>query len=231
MCFNETASITAFAIGTVCLAYTIYKKMYVFSFLYVTIVLMQLVEYYAHLSLNIKNAEMNKYSAIAGFILLVIQPVIWAIYVSYTHTKNTKIQTIVLVASIMFILFSVGLSVIIEKTNSFRFAYLHDKCNSSVCRLKWNFMSGTMVGSFIFLAFYVALFAYPYFQVLKHKTTESTYFSVTITLLVLGILYMILYDKIRNGKGILSGFGSIWCFLCVFTGPLVIAFPKLANAQ
>ena len=60
MCFNETASITAFAIGTVCLAYTIYKKMYVFSFLYVTIVLMQLVEYYAHLSLNTKNATMNK---------------------------------------------------------------------------------------------------------------------------------------------------------------------------
>ena len=231
MCFNETASITAFTIGSVCLAYTIYKKMYVFSFLYVTIVLMQLVEYYGHLALTTENAKLNKYAAIAGLSLLVIQPIIWALYVCYTHTNNTNIQTMILLTSILFILFSVGLSVIIEKTNNFRFAYLHDKCNNSICRLKWKFMTGSIIGSFVFLAFYVFLFAYPYFQVLKHKTTESTYFSVTIALLVLGILYMILNDRIRTGKEILSGFGSIWCFLCVFTGPLIIAFPKLANTQ
>ena len=120
MCFNETASITAFAIGSVCLAYTIYKKMYVFSFLYVTIVLMQLVEYYGHLALTTENAKLNKYAAIAGLSLLVIQPIIWALYVCYTHTNNTNIQTMILLTSILFILFSVGLSVIIEKTNNFR---------------------------------------------------------------------------------------------------------------
>ena len=229
MCFNETASITAFAIGSVCLAYTIYKKMYVFSFLYVTIVLMQLLEYYAHLSLNTKNAKMNKYAAMAGFILLIIQPVIWALYVCYAHTKDKNKQNVILIMSTMFILFNVFLFNAIEKADAFRYTYLNEKCNSSICRLKWNFMSGSILGSFVFLAFYVLLFAYPYFQVLKHNIYGMTYFSVTIALLVLGIIYMILCDKITSGKKILSGFGSIWCFLCVFTGPLMIAFPKMAT--
>ena len=229
MCFNETASITAFAIGSVCLAYTIYKKMYVFSFLYVTIVLMQLVEYYAHLSLNTKNATMNKYTAMAGFILLIIQPVIWALYVCYACGKNKNKQTITLSMISLFLLFNVFLFNAIEKADAFRYTYLNKKCNGSICRLKWNFMSGSILGSFVFLAFYVFIFSYPYFQILKHKIEGVTYFSVTIALLVLSIIYMILCDKISNGKELLGGFGSIWCFLCVFTGPLMIAFPKMAT--
>ena len=228
MCFNETASITAFTIGSASLAYTIYKKMYAFSFLYVTIVLMQLVEYYAHHALNTQNAILNKYASMAGFVLLIVQPIIWGLYVSYVHTKDNNIQQVTLLAAILFILFGVFLFNLIEKTGNFQFTYLHKKCNTSICRLKWNFMSASIIGSIIFLVFYVFLFAYPYFQVLQNVMSDVTYFSVTFILLVLGILYMILSDKITNGKEMLSGFGSIWCFLCIFTGPLVIAFPKLA---
>lgn len=228
MCFNKTASITAFAIGSVCLGYTIYKKMYIFSVLYVTIVLMQLLEYYAHLSLNTKNAVMNKHTAMTGFILLIIQPIIWALYVCYAHTKDKNKQNVILIVSIMFILFSVFLFNTIEKADAFKYTYLNEKCNSSICRLKWNFLSGSIIGSFVFLAFYVFLFAYPYFQVLQNKMENITFFSVTIVLLVLAIIYMILLDKISSGKELLSGFGSIWCFLCVFIGPLMIAFPKMA---
>ena len=228
MCFNETASRLLSPLVQ-CVLYIVYKKMYVFSFLYVTIVLMQLVEYYGHLALTTKNTKLNKQAAIAGMVLLVTQPVIWAMYISYVHTKNTRIQTVILVTSILFILLSIILSTIIEKTDGFKFAYLHDKCNSPICRLKWKYMSESTIGSFMFLLVYVFLFAYPCFQIIQQKTKETTYFSVVITLLVLGIMYMILCDKITNGKEILGGFGSIWCFLCVFTGPLIIMFPKLAT--
>ena len=228
MCFNEKASITAFSIGSVCLGYTIYKKMYIFSILYVTIVLMQLLEYYAHLALDTKNAAMNKHTAMAGFILIIIQPIIWALYVCYAHSEDKNIQNMILFMSIMFILFSVFLFNTIEKADAFRYTYLNEKCSSSICRLKWNFLSGSIIGSFVFLAFYIFLFAYAYYQVLQNKMESMTVFPVTVSLIVLSIIYMILLDKISSGKELLSGFGSIWCFLCVFIGPLMIAFPKMA---
>ena len=107
--------------------------------------------------------------------------------------------------------------------------YLHDKCNSPICRLKWKYMSESTIGSFMFLLVYVFLFAYPCFQIIQQKTKETTYFSVVITLLVLGYY---VYDFVRQDykwQRNLGGFGSIWCFLCVFTGPLIIMFPKLAT--
>jgi hypothetical protein len=231
MCFNETASITAFTIGSVCLAYTFYKKMYVFSFLYVTIVLMQLVEYYAHVSLNTNNTKLNKSTAKAGAILLIIQPIIWSLYVSYAHTKDKNIQNMILIVSIMFILFNAFLFKVLDKANGFRYTYLHDKCSSSVCRLKWNFMSTSTLGSFMCLSFYMFLFGYPYFLILKHKIKNITYFSVTWTLLVLSLIYMILCDKVSGLKELFSGFGSIWCFLCIFAGPFMIAFPEMATSH
>ena len=85
---------------------------------------MQLVEYYGHLALTTKNTKLNKQAAIAGMVFLVTQPVIWAMYISYVHTKNTRIQTVILVTSILFILLSIILSTIIEKTDGFKLSIL-----------------------------------------------------------------------------------------------------------
>ena len=51
MCFNETASLTAFSIGVISTMVLLYMKLYKFSIFYISIFLMQLIEYYSHKSL------------------------------------------------------------------------------------------------------------------------------------------------------------------------------------
>ena len=225
MCFNTTSSLSAFAIGLVCLIIMIQRKMFFFGMFYFFIIVMQLLEYFGHIALEEENdVENNRVSSLI-LLLLFIQPVAFALSAGWVKFKDKSFQHLIGPVIAVFSLFFIGFYAYLTHTDTMRISYLAGNCESSVCRLDWSFFKSNIFLSLIFLCFYFFLFMYTidYFN-LSRKFTESVGFLST--LLALSIAYMIFVDKIHNAYRLLSGFGSIWCIMAVLVGPFVLFVSK-----
>ena len=85
MCFNPTASLIAFSIGFVSWIILLYLKLYNSSIIVLYLSIMQLLEYYAHISIINKDNDTNVITSKLIFIFALIQPILY-----YTSTLLTK---------------------------------------------------------------------------------------------------------------------------------------------
>ena len=225
MCFNATASISAFSIGLVCMAVIIYRKLYFIGTIYVFIITMQLLEYYGHIALEKNDKEQNKNVSSLILFLLFLQPVVYSLYAGIVKYKDKKFTQFITPIVIMFGIFVSYFYFTLLTKNDMFIGYLNKNCNSSICRLDWSFLKSNIYMSLIFLSFYFFLFIYTneYFNISKRLRLSMSLLS---TLFTLSLLYMIFVDGTMDVSNIISGFGSIWCISAVLIGPFIVMFLK-----
>lgn len=225
MCFSAPVSLGVFSLGIVCLLVMMYRKLYFYSIFYIFIIFMQLLEYYGHLALESGDTEKNQVVASLIFLLLFLQPVVFALYAGLIAFKNKKFTQIILPIIGLFAVISGFMYFQMKLNDDLYITYLKDNCNPNFCRIDWSFFRSNILLSLLFLAFYFFLFLYSssYFNLSKIMNKS---FSFLFTLLVIALFYMISIDRVDNLKQILTGFGSIWCILATLIGPYVIFFVK-----
>ena len=160
MCFNAKVSLSVFSIGVICLGIIFSRKMYFVGLFYLSVVLMQLLEYFAHLSLDNHNLKLNKQMAVGILVLIFLQPVIFSLYAGIIKFKNmsflyTITPIIVIFTGITYFLYKFA-----EASNMLRISYLNKSCNSNICRLEWSFFKSNKILSSLFLLIYFFLFTF-----------------------------------------------------------------------
>ena len=216
MCFNETASLIAFSVGVISTIILIQMKLYKFSIFYISIFLMQLVEYFAHKSLSTNDIAMNKLASYFGYFLILSQPIILS-YITYDNINKDFQNTLIFlcVSLIAFGLYSFHQN---YKSDKFRISYIKNVCENIVCRLKWEYFNINFFNNLIFLLFYFGIMVLIGYN---RKIHNDSILLILTFLLGLTILYMMFETKQINSFKT-SIFGSLWCYLCVLAGPLVI---------
>jgi len=219
MCFNETASLIAFSTGMIFSAILYFKDypiFYVSMLFFIT--LMQIVEYFTHKSITTRNLKMNELCTKLILITLFIQPIVYCYMGMYHPPKNT-IQNTKFMSPIMlvYILFFIFIYLYFDFHGIFKTTYLNN-CDS-ICRLKWfdlKGMSGLL--GIIFIILYMYLFIWsghdPRFI---YKWGE---YFVPISLVIACIYGITLSNYSIFSK--ISYIGSLWCFLAVFFGPIML---------
>lgn len=223
MCFNPTASLIAFSISFLSTIYLIYLKIYGSSIITGYLALIQLLEYYSHISIN-KDNNLNHLAAKLIFIVVFLQPILFCISIIIDKYKYTKIYNYKfnfnysLYIFLLYIIFGLFFYNDINNKQKFKTDYL--KCSSinksitstSVCRLRWIFFEYNPYYSFIFILFY--------WGICLMYIGDNIGYILYITLVMIAIIYSIFVTgQIKKSFGI---FGSIWCFLAVIYGPLII---------
>jgi hypothetical protein len=220
MCFNETASLVAFSIGILFCAILYFKRFPIFyvSFLFF-ITLIQLIEYFTHKSIKTHNLKLNELSTKLILITLFIQPIIYC-YMSMYYPPIEKMRHTKLVSPLMlfYVLFFIFMFMYFDKNHVFKTTYLQ-KCES-ICRLKWFDFKGwsTLLGV-VFVILYMALFL-DITRDTKIKYVWAQYFALIS--LIIACIYVITLSN--HG---FSYIGSVWCFLAVFFGPLLLLTYKM----
>ena len=230
MCFSAGASITSFSIGLISLAIFIYRESYSFAIFYLSVILMQFIEYFAHISLEDNDTKLNELAAKSVFALIVFQPVLWALYNALFFLKDGKGKNKLLAGVGMFLLFSLYFYQSIESRDGFVIETMVPNCKANVCRLDWSFLRTNTILSLLFVLAYIGLFTTTN-SLRFPKTGDKSYtlFSMFGTLLALAFVYMIFIDKERTPADLLSGFGSIWCIACALAGPVGVMYPKMVS--
>jgi hypothetical protein len=222
MCFNPTVSLIAFSISFFSTIYLIYLKLYSGSIITSYLALIQLLEYYSHISIN-KDKNLNVLSAKLIFIIVFLQP--FLIYIStIINTKNINLQMYnyknthkySLYIFLLYIIFGFFFYNDINNKQKFKTEYL--TCSSindsitSVCRLRWIFFEYNPYYSIIFILFYLGI-------CLMYSIKDILHI-ISIILIFIAIIYSIFFTKqLKISFGL---FGSIWCFLAVIYGPFYI---------
>ena len=222
MCFNATASISVFTLGMVCIGILLSRKLFFISLFYFTIVIMQLIEYFAHISLTSNDTKLNKLSASLVFIVLVLQPVIFTLYTGFIEHNNNTFLYITLPIIALFVALSTKLYKTAQSTNTMRVSYINNSCSSNVCRLEWSFLKSNYILSSICIFLYFLLFTISsnYFKCSKICVGDS--FRLVNILLASSLVYMTFIDKLPFDKHLVESFGSIWCILATLVGPYFV---------
>jgi len=215
MCFNPTASLIAFSIGFISLCVLVVLKIYSVSIIVLYLTIIQLLEYFAHKSIIHKDAILNIAISKLIFIFVFLQPIMF--YVSSLFFKGKyliKNANNYLCLIPIYIIFSVYFYYYLNKNHSFSTTYLRtcNKHSFSVCRLSWNFFSINKLLSLLFLAFYF------FICLIWYKNHKFLWFPYIM--LFLSVVYTFIFSN--DVKSFFSIFGSIWCFLSITYGPLVI---------
>ena len=219
MCFNETASFVAFSTGMLfcgILYLNQYPVFYISMLFFITI--MQLVEYFTHKSITVQDAKMNELCTKFILITLFIQPVAYC-YMGMYHPPaptmhNTKFMSPLMIAYCFLFIF---MYLYFDAHHLFKTTYLK-KCET-VCRLKWFDLKGkdSWLGV-VFIFLYMALmldFGYDP----KFKYRWGAHF-VPISLVVACIYSFTVLKSNIFAK--FSYMGSLWCFLSVVFGPVML---------
>jgi hypothetical protein len=225
MCFNSQVSLSVFTIGLICLGVIISRKMYFVGVFYLSVIAMQLLEYFAHISLDTNNLELNKQMAVGIIALIFLQPVLFSLYAGIIKFKNksflyTITPIIAIFTGITYLLYKFA-----ESSNMLRISHLNKSCNSTICRLEWSFFKSNKILSILFLLSYFFLFTFTseYFKLYKQFKNS---FGILMFLLALSLVYMTFVDELPSNKFPFAAFGSIWCILATLIGPYFVFFTK-----
>ena len=212
MCFNPETSLISFSIGFVSWIILLYLKLYTAAIIVIDLFIIQLLEYFAHKSIIDKNEYMNTLSSKLIFIFVLIQPLVYYLSSFFANTRYiiksaTKYLFLIPIYTILCIIFYYYLN----NKNVFKTTYLNDSCKS-ICRLSWDYFGYNKIFSFIIFILYFTI------CILFLKPPTLHYFAEI--LILIAIIYTLILS--REIKTVFSIFGSIWCFLSVTYGPLVI---------
>ena len=212
MCFNPTASLIAFSIGFVSWIILLYLKLYNSSIIVLYLSIMQILEYYAHISIINKDNDTNIITSKLIFIFALIQPILY--YTSTLLTKgkyyfNNANKYLFLIPC--YFLFLVIFYFYLNSKNVFKTTYLNDTCDT-ICRLSWDFFGYNKIFTIIAFIFYI------FICLIFWKKYALVYYAHV--LILISVIYTLFLS--RDIKVLVSIFGSIWCFLAVTYGPLVI---------
>ena len=212
MCFNPTASLIAFSIGFISFIIMFYLKMYNISIVLFDLFIIQLLEYYAHTSIINKDTNTNIIVSKLIYVFVIIQPLIY--YISSLITKGPfifKNANNYLWLLPIYIIICIIYYHYLNSKNLFKTTYLSDTCKS-ICRLSWDFFGYNKLFSVIILILYLLI------CIIFWKNVSFKYYGQI--LIIIAFIYTVFLTK--NLKAIFSIFGSIWCFLSVTYGPLVL---------
>jgi hypothetical protein len=212
MCFNPETSLISFSIGFVSWIILLYLKLYNTAIIVIDLFIIQLLEYFAHKSITDKNEFMNILSSKLIFIFVLIQPLVYYISSFFANTRY-------IIKSAPNYLFLIPIYIIIctifyfylNSKNLFKTTYLNDSCKS-ICRLSWDYFGYNKIFTFIIFILYFIICG------LFLKPPTLHYYAEI--LILIAIIYTLFLS--REIKTMFSIFGSIWCFLSVTYGPLVI---------
>lgn len=232
MCFNTQSSLTAFILGSSACFYLVYQRHYFYGLFGFSIVIMQLLEYFAHRSLKNNNIELNILSSKLMMWTIFFQPLIYCFLLNMYPPKGALLLSfpgrnliVLALACIYIVIFGFYLGYASRK-KIYRVGFMN-KCRR-VCRLNWRFIDGTNpLGIILLIIYFTMVSFYLFYYPGKAIVSISNYFM--IFLLVLSILYVILKEKMRTFPLLVSSFGSLWCFLAVFYPILfsIYAYNKL----
>ena len=211
MCFNESASLAAFSIGVLSTMVLLHMKLYKFSIFYTSIFLMQLIEYYAHKSLLTNNINMNKISSYFIYFLIMSQPIILS-YLCFNDIHKNSQNTLIILC-LTYLIYGIYVFIKTYKSENFKISYAEKKCNNSVCRLNWDLLSVNFYYRLISGLFYFGISS---FVAYNRKSDNISILTILVFLLGLTFLY------ITNENKKIHVFSSLWCFISVIAGPLVI---------
>ena len=217
MCFNETASLVAFSIGVISTIILFQMKLYNFSIFYISIILVQLVEYYAHKSLLTNNINMNKISSYFIYFLIMSQPIILS-YLTFNDIHKNSQNTLIILC-LTYLIYGLYVFFKTYKSKKFQISYIEKQCNNSVCRLNWDLLAVNFYYRLISGLFYFGISS---FVAYNRKSENISILTILVFLLGLTFLYITSENKE------LHVFSSLWCFISVITGPLVIMNKNLA---
>jgi hypothetical protein len=221
MCINKAASLTAFTIGIAfCLILYAYKYPIFYISMLFFITLMQLVEYFTHHSILTNNKNLNRICVKLILILLFIQPIIYSFMClqyppHHVSVQDNKLNPPLLICYCLVFLFMYNY---FDVNNTFSATYL-TSC-SSICRLKWfRFNNTSALLAFMFVIMYLLLFVnYTFvdshfkYKIISHFIPKCLIIACIYTLTLSNYT---VFDKFAS-------VGSLWCFLAVFAGPVLL---------
>lgn len=227
MCFNSETSIGAFTIGSLCSILLLWKKYYFYAIFSFSIVIMQLSEYFAHIAIETNNKWLNNLSSKTIYWILFLQPIVYSTFLQLIPPKNIKfkypdlINIIYTPLVILYILVIGYYYSFLNKENLFYTNYLFKNC-SSVCRLNWSFLNTKPFLMYLFAGIYFCIFQL--FSFSDPSRSVSIANNYTTIVLLLSLIYIMIIGKGMKTKNLLTAFGSLWCFLCVFYGLILLFF-------
>lgn len=212
MCFNPETSLISFSIGFVSWIILLWLKLYTAAIIVIDLFIIQLLEYFAHKSIIDKNEYMNTISSKLIFVFVLIQPIVYYGSSFFANTRYiikgaTNYLFLIPIYTILCIIFYYYL----DNKNLFKTTYLNNSCKS-ICRLSWDYFGYNKIFTFIICILYFII------CILFLKPPTLNYFAEI--LILIAIIYTLILS--REIKTVFSIFGSIWCFLSVTYGPLVI---------
>ena len=212
MCFNPTASLIAFSIGFISWIILLFLQINNASVIVIYLSLIQLVEYFAHISLINKDKSLNVITSKSIFFITLFQPLIYYIASLLTKTEYSfKYANDYLFLIPIYIILIIFFYIYLNNNKLFKITYLNNSCQN-VCRLSWDFFGyNTLFTIFVFILYFAICIIF------WKKMTLDFYARI---LIIISIIYTLFLS--RKLKSIFSIFGSIWCFLAVTYGPFVI---------
>lgn len=230
MCFNAPASMCAFLIGVVFSAILFARKQYFYSVFSFNIAIIQLLEFFVHISLKTNNYTMNKISAMLIMFVIFIQPITYSLLLYFIPPEgasfsNPQWKPMFIGLAIMSFINFLCYFIYLYQNNKFHIGYLN-KC-SNVCRLDWSFMTSNWIFTWIYIFFYFVLFYNARFEVKSSITNNfQNFFMYT---LLAAFIYIFIIDKVKNLGTVVTSFGSLWCFISVFYAMFIVFFMNNKN--
>lgn len=225
MCFNATASLGAFTFGSVCSLILWWRKFYFYAIFSFSIVIMQLSEYFAHIALQTKNKLLNNISSKSIYWIIFLQPIIYTTFLQLIPPKNITFfyKDYIKLFYIPLLLCYIGVVVYyyfyLDSNNLLYTNYLFPKC-TSICRLNWNFFNSKPLFLYLYTILYFALFLL--FSFTDKNRIVSIVNSYLVIVLFLSLVYISIIGNGQPFPKILTTLGSLWCFLCVFYGLILL---------
>ena len=212
MCFNPTASLFAFSIGIISWIILLFLQINNAALIVIYLSLIQLVEYFAHISLINKDTNMNIITSKLIFFITLFQPLVYYIASLLTNTKYSfKYANDYLFLIPIYIVAIIFFYIYLNNNKLFKITYLNNSCQN-ICRLSWDFFGyNKLFTIFVFILYFAICIIF------WKKMTLDFYAQI---LIIISIIYTLFLS--RKLKSIFSIFGSIWCFLAVSYGPFVI---------
>jgi hypothetical protein len=216
MCFNETASLFAFSVGSIFTGILVGMHELYYALLMFSIIIMQLYEYIAHYSIRTKNNALNTLATKLIYIGIISQPLFCFLgkylYIPLPSYYYWLLCSYIIICIFVFLQF--------DKEHIFTTKYLNDEC-ISICRLVWftekkNILPYTLL---VFISYSIMMLTI----FIPDPRIPPIFNYIFYGLLLFSIVYVLFIPNINIHK-IISMSGSIWCFLSVFAGPLFVYF-------
>jgi len=215
MCFNESASLFALAVGVTFTAVLINHGKIAYAGVLFFIAIMQFYEYLAHLSIRTNNARLNLVAACLIYFGLAIQPLTAAYFnanfkpvggtFSFPSIFRTWPFTAAYILAVVWVWYKIR--------NFIKVSYV-GTCGT-ICRLNW-FPDAPLFPLVLFLFAFVG-----YYNI--YTISYDGFINPTRLILYFFIASMIYTFFVKTPmKQRLGFFGSIWCFLAVFAGPMYL---------